>query len=199
MGGLRVPVVGRECELEAVERFTLGAAGGPASLVLEGPAGIGKTAIWNEAVAGGGMNGVAVRTCRCTESDSAWAFAGLGDLLDGLSSDATRDMPEIQQRALAGALLMSDVPAGPPGDQVVAVAVLGVLRALARSGPLLLAVDDVQWLDPSSRKVLSFALRRLDHEPVRLITSCRTGAASDVPSDLGLPGERLVGGPVSVG
>src|SRR5258708_7366245 len=154
MGGPRVPFVGRECELEAVERFTLGAAGGPASLVLEGPAGIGKTAIWNEAVTAARMNGVAVRTCRCTEPDSAWA-------LDGLSSDATRDMPEIQQRALAGALLMSDVPAGLPGDRVVAVAVLGVLRALALSGPLLLAVDDIQWLDPSSRKVLSFALRRL--------------------------------------
>src|SRR5258708_31720077 len=132
MGGPRVPFVGRECELEAVEGFRLGAAGGPASLVLEGPAGIGKTAIWNEAVTAARMNGVAVRTCRCTEPDSAWAFAGLGDLLDGLSSDATRDMPEIQQRALAGALLMSDVPAGPPGDRVVAVAELGGARAVAR-------------------------------------------------------------------
>jgi DNA-binding CsgD family transcriptional regulator len=201
MGGLRVSFVGRECELEAVERFTLGVTGGPASLVLEGPAGIGKTAIWNEAVTAARMNGVAVRTCRCTESDAAWAFAGLGDLLDGLSSDCTRDLPEIQQRALAGALLMSDVPAGPPGDRVVAVAVLGVLRALARSGPLLLAVDDVQWLDPSSRKVLSFALRRLRDEPVRLLASCRTGPLSDViaEADLGLPGERLFVGAASVG
>ena len=201
MGGLRVPFVGREFELEAVERFTLGADGGPASLVLEGLAGIGKTAIWNEAVTAARMNGVAVRTCRCTEADAAWAFAGLGDLLDGLSSDSTRDLPEIQQRALAGALLMSDVPAGPPGDRVVAVAVLGVLRALARSGPLLLAVDDVQWLDPSSRKVLSFALRRLRDEPVRLLASCRTGPLSEVAADadLGLPGERLFVGAPSVG
>ncbi len=170
-----VPIVGRERELEAVERFTLEVAGDPASLVLEGPAGIGKTAIWNEAVTAARVNGIAVRTCRCTESDAAWAFAGLGDLLGDLSSDSMRDLPEIQQRALAGALLMADVPAGPPGDRVVAVAVLGVLRALARSGPLLLAVDDVQWLDPSSRKVLSFALRRLHDEPVRLLASCRTG------------------------
>ena len=84
------------------------------------------------------------------------------------------------------------------------VAVLGVLRALARRGPLLLAVDDVQWLDTSSRSVLSFALRRLDREPVRLITSSRTGPPSartppEIATDLGLPGERLVVGPVSVG
>jgi DNA-binding CsgD family transcriptional regulator/tetratricopeptide (TPR) repeat protein len=201
MHSLRVPIVGREHELEAVERFTLEVADGPASLVLEGLAGIGKTAIWNEAVTAARVNGVVACTCRCTESDAAWAFAGLGDLLDGLSSDATKDLPEIQQRALAGALLTSDVPAGAPGDRVVAVAVLGVLRALARSAPLLLAVDDIQWLDPSSRKVLSFALRRLRDEPVRLLASCRTGPLPEVvaEADLGLPGERLIVGAASVG
>ncbi len=201
MHGLRVPVVGRGSELEAVRRFLLEVADGPASLVLEGQAGIGKTAIWSEAVAVARTSGVAVRTCRCTESDAGWAFSGLGDLLDGLGGDLTKDLPEIQQRALAGALLMSDLPAGSPGDRVVAVAVLGVLRALARSGPLLLAVDDIQWLDPSSRKVLSFALRRLREEPVRLLASCRTGSLSAVAaeSDMGLPGERLVVGAASVG
>jgi DNA-binding CsgD family transcriptional regulator len=201
MPGIRAPIVGRERELEAVERFTLGVAGDPASLVLEGPAGIGKTAIWNEAVTAARMKGIAVRTCRCTESDAAWAFAGLGDLFGDLSSDSMTDLPEIQQRALAGALLMSDVPAGAPGDRVVAVAVLGALRALARSGPLLLAVDDIQWLDPSSRKVLSFALRRLHDEPVRLLASCRTGPRSEdaAEADLGLPGERLFVGALSVG
>ncbi len=108
-------------------------------------------------------------------------------------------LPVVQQRALSAALLISGDGAREPGSRVVGVAVLGVLRALSRSGPLLLAIDDVQWLDISSRSVLSFALRRLDHEPVRLITSCRTGTTSDVTSDLGLPGERLVVGPVSVG
>ena len=72
------------------------------------------------------------------------------------------------ERALSAALLISGDGDREPGSRVVGVAVLGVLRALARSGPLLLAVDDVQWLDISSRSVLSFALRRLDHEPVRL-------------------------------
>lgn len=200
MLGIGVPIVGRDSELAAVERFTLAAADGPASLVLEGLAGIGKTAIWNEAIAAARRCGVVVRTCRCTESDAGWAFAGLGDLLDDLNSDCTKDLPEIQQRALAGALLTSEFLAGSPGDRAVAVAVLGVLRALAGSGPLLLAIDDVQWLDPSSRKVLSFALRRLTDEPVRLLASCRTGPphlAAD--ADLGLPGERLVVGAVSVG
>jgi hypothetical protein len=180
MRGLRVPIVGRDSELGAIERFIAGVVDGPASCVLEGQAGIGKTAIWTAAVAAAQLTGVAVRTCRCTESDAEWAFAGLGDLLDGLSSESTRDLPEIHRQALAGARLMSDAPAGPPGNRAVAVAVLGVLRALAGAGPPLLAVDDVQWLDPSSRRVLSFALRRLGDEPVRLLASCRAGLPPDI-------------------
>ena len=76
---------------------------------------------------------------------------------------------------------------------------LGVLRGLARRGPVLLAIDDVQWLDPSSRNVLSFALRRLADEPVRVITSVRTRRGGEVDAGIGLAGERLVVGPVSVG
>ena len=194
-------IVGREHELGAVRRFIAGVGGGPASLVLEGLAGIGKTAIWIQAVLDARVAGVAVRTCRCSESDAGWAFAGLGDLLEGLSDEVLAELPVVQQQALSSALLLSDVVDVSPGDRAVGVAVLGVLRALARSSPLVLAVDDIQWLDPSSRKVLSFALRRLSDEPVRLIASCRSGplAGAVESADLGLPVERLVVGPVSIG
>ena len=110
-------------------------------------------------------------------------------------------LPEVQRRALSAALLLSDIDDEDrrPGMRVVGVAVLGVLRALAEVQPLLLGVDDVQWLDASSRNALSFALRRLDAEPVRLVTSSRTGTLGDIGPDLGLPGERLELGPVTVG
>jgi len=194
-------IVGREHELGAVRRFVAEVDGGPASLVLEGLAGIGKTAIWKQAVLDARADGVVVRTCRCSESDAGWAFACLGDLLEGLGGEVLAALPVVQQRALSAALLLSDVVDVSPGDRAVGVAVLGVLRAIARSGPLVLAVDDIQWLDASSRKVLSFALRRLSDEPVRLIASCRSGPLSDGvgSADLGLPVERLVVGPVSIG
>ena len=64
MQGLQAPVVGREHELAAVRRFVKGVSDGPASLVLEGLAGIGKTAIWNQAVLDARADGVAVRSCR---------------------------------------------------------------------------------------------------------------------------------------
>ena len=194
-------IVGRDYELGLVRRFVNDVSHGPASLVLDGPAGIGKTAIWQQAVLDARAGGVAVRTSRCSESDAGWAFAGLGDLLDGLGGDALTELPVVQQSALSAALLLSDVVDGSPGDRVVGVAVLGVLRMLARSGPLVLAVDDIQWLDASSRKVLSFALRRLTDEPIRLIASCRSGPLADAAeaADLGLAGERIVVGPVSIG
>ena len=194
-------VVGREVEIAAVGRFLADAWTGPASLVLEGSAGIGKTAIWQQAVQDARTMGMDVRVAQCAESDSGWAFAGLGDLLDRLPSDSLAELPEVQRAALSAALLLTDVVVGTPGSRVVGVAVLGVLRRLAARGPVLLAVDDIQWMDPSSRKVLSFALRRLTAEPVRLISSYRSGPSAEpsVTSDLDLSGERIVVGPASVG
>ncbi len=201
MLGSRVPLVGREDELAVVSQFIADATSGSAGLVLEGAAGIGKTALWNAAISAARDGGTLVWTCRCSESDSAWAFAGLGDLLDGLSADVIEALPAVQQRALAAALLLADSPAAAPGDRVVGVAVLEVMRAVARTRPLVLAVDDIQWLDLSSAKVLSFALRRLRDEPVRLIASRRTGATagSNTEESLGLSSERVAVGPVSIG
>src|SRR5450755_390097 len=167
------PIIGRERELDVVVRFIDHVSEGPASLVLEGLAGIGKTAIWSEAVATVRGSDAVLLSCRCGEADVAWTFAGLGDLLEGVGTDVSAELPAIQQDALAAAMLQSDAQAAPAGDRVVGMAVLGVLRVLARSAPVLVAIDDVQWLDPSSRTVLSFALRRLRDEPVRLLASYR--------------------------
>ncbi|MDQ1358574.1 MAG: hypothetical protein QOG44_2947 [Acidimicrobiaceae bacterium] len=179
------------------------AAGGPpASLVLEGPPGIGKTTIWAEAVSRARGEGIGVRVCRCAAADAAWAFSGLGDLLDGIPEPVLAGLPNIQRQALSAALLLDSTTAVSPGDRVVAVAVLGVLRAFARSAPLILAIDDVQWLDSASGAVLTYALRRLDGEGIRVLASRRTGEMESdrvAESCLGLPGERLSIGPVSVG
>src|SRR3954454_24192923 len=130
-----VPViVGREPELARARQFVRDAAQGPAALVFEGVAGIGKTAIWAAAVRDARAEGAAVRACRCAESDAAWAFAGLGDLFEGLDPAILHDPPEGQQRALAASVLLSESAARAPGQRVVAVAVLGVLRGLARLG-----------------------------------------------------------------
>ena len=200
MQAVRAPMVGREAELTSAREFLRDIRGGPRSLVLEGDAGIGKTAIWSQIVAEATADGTTIWQCRCTESESGWAFAGLGDLLDGLPGDLLAGLPEPQRRALSAALLLTDPNDDIPGH-VVGAALLSVLRAVAGAEPLIVAVDDVQWLDQSSRAVLSFALRRLRDEPVRLLVSCRTGTTGQASpaADLGVPGERLTVGPVSVG
>jgi DNA-binding CsgD family transcriptional regulator len=74
-----------------------------------------------------------------------------------------------------------------------------VLVALAERDPLVLAIDDVQWLDRSSADALSFALRRLEREPVRVLLARRGDRVSTL--ELALPGavERLSVGPLSLG
>ena len=207
MPDLAASIVGRESELAAVQDFVSDVDRGAAALVLQGTAGIGKTSIWNQAVRDARAAGVTVRVCRCSQADAAWAFSGLGDLFDGLSDEVLAELPAVQRDSLSAALLLADTADFSPGTRVVGVAVLGALRALARTGPLILAIDDIQWLDFSSRKVLSFAVRRLTHEPIRLLASCRTeldGNHADddtigSEADLGLPGTRIVIGPVSIG
>ena len=63
----------------------------------------------------------------------------------------------------------------PPDRRAVAFAFLGALRALAREGPVVVAVDDVQWLDGPSAFMVEFALRRLREEPVAFLLTLRTG------------------------
>ncbi len=181
-------VFGRERELAAVGSF-LRAVGGPsASLVLEGPAGIGKSAIWAEAVTRARSEGVVVRTCRCAAADAAWAFSGLGDLLDGIPDGVLAALPNVQRQALSAALLLDSATVVAPNDRVVAVGVLGVLRAFARSGVLLLAIDDIQWLDCASSTVLTYALRRLDDDGVRILATRRTGDAEASVADESMSG-----------
>jgi len=91
------------------------------------------------------------------------------------------------------ALLLADPVGSPPEQRAVCVAFLAVLRHLSESGPVVLAVDDLQWLDDPSARVLEFALRRLGGEPAGLLASARDpGHGRPVPAaSTGLPAERL--------
>ena len=198
----RAAIVGRENELAVIDAFVAGGERPSASLMLDGVAGIGKTSLWAYGLSEAARQGVAVRSSRCTVADSAWAFAGLGDLFDGIPGDVLDELPDVQRRALAAALLLETPSAITPSDRVVGVAVLGVLRQISLAAPLMLAIDDVQWLDDASRSVLTFALHRMRDERIRVLATQRSEAA---PSDesaascLGMAGTRLAVGPVTVG
>lgn len=195
-------IVGRERELGLVETFVVDDDSMAKSLVLEGLAGIGKTTIWNEGLDVATRRGIAVRSTRCTAADAMWAFSGLGDLFDEIPEEVLAALPPVQRRALSAALLFDVSSVGSTGDRVLGVAALGVLRSMARVGPLILAFDDVQWLDDASRAVLTFALHRMPAERIRVLASRRLATDSESGSTelcLGLAGPRLHVGPVTVG
>jgi len=172
-------VVGREPELAVVESF-VNRLVVPSAMLLEGDAGIGKTTVWEAGVAAARVAGFRVWGCRAVAAETQLPFTAVADLLADELDDALPMLPVPQRRALRTALLI-DEPSGPPlDDRAIAAAVLGVLRLACSRVPLLIAIDDVQWLDEPSQTVLEFALRRLRSERVGLLLS-RRGTSQEPP------------------
>jgi class 3 adenylate cyclase/DNA-binding CsgD family transcriptional regulator len=194
VAGVKPVVVGREETLAELEDFVAALVRGPASLVIEGEPGIGKTTVWQAAVDAAVRRGYRVLVSRPAESEVELAYAGIADLLARVDDSVFDGLPAPQRQALEVALLRSEGTGRPPQPRAVFTALGGVLRAIARAGPVLVAVDDLQWLDGSSLRALEFVWRRLVDEPVGLLASARIDAAR--PSSLG-PALRLA--PLSAG
>ena len=95
-------------------------------------------------------------------ADAQLSFAALIDLLDEVPDEELAGLPEPQRRALEVALLRAEPDGAPPEPHAIALAFLDGLRAAGGEAPLLVAIDDVQWLDPPSVEALLFAARRLE-------------------------------------
>ena len=190
-------LLGRERELETFAAYADAVREGPVGFVVEGEPGIGKTTLWQAAVAAARERGYCVLTCRPAGSEVQLSFAALGDLLEDVLDETLTELPRPQRRALEVALLLEDPQGLPPDQRAIGLAVLGAFRFLAASRSVLVAVDDVQWLDGPSAAVLQFAIRRLRSEPLGVLATLRPGAPEDV-LDLGraLPVERLRLGPL---
>src|SRR5215510_3640357 len=129
-------VLGRDTELEEIRRFVDAAPEGPGGLVLEGTPGIGKTTLWQEAIRVAATNGSEILVTRAAESEATLSYSALSDLFEHVA-DAV-DLPAPQQRALDAALLRSEVAV--PDQRAVSLAALGVVRALASRGPVVIAI-----------------------------------------------------------
>ena len=168
-----MPIVGRTAELGEVDTWFAGSNHARAALlVIQGQAGIGKTSIWSEAASRASQAGWQVLSCRSGASDAALAYVGLTDLLSVIPDDVLRTLPEPQRRPLAIALLR-EAAAGELDFRAVSTGLAALLVRLAQAAPLLLAVDDVQWLDQASATSLAFALRRAVDHQVRMLVSAR--------------------------
>lgn len=170
-------LVGRQTETEVLLGCFERAERGPVAVVLEGQAGIGKTSLWKMALTQAGERGARIMTAQAAEFERELSFITLSDLLGSVADEEIATLPQIQRSSLNAALLRAEDDATDTDWRAVAAGVLGLLRAFSREGPLVVAIDDVQWLDRSSAKVLGTALRRLESEPVLVTMTRRTPAA----------------------
>jgi hypothetical protein len=150
-------IVGRETELTAVASFLDATAPRPAALVIEGEPGIGKTTIVRAALEQASAAGIRVLVARPAAGEVELPYIGLGDLLGFVDSAALMSLASRQRAAIEAALAREG------SSEVVDASALsrGVLELLRLEGTnvdLLLAIDDVQWLDRPS-------LAALTHDP----------------------------------
>jgi ATP/maltotriose-dependent transcriptional regulator MalT len=196
-------LIGRDAELDAIEAFLDGIKEGPRALVLHGEAGIGKTVLWETGVEEAGQRDVRVLAGRGSEAEALLSFAGLSDLLATVFDDVASSLLLPRRRALEIALLRIEPDQEAPDPHAIGLAVLDALNALAQQGPVLVALDDVQWLDQASAGVIQIALRRLREERVGLLATLRTGPELTIPFELGRSYtegqlEQLTIGPLSL-
>ena len=174
-------VIGRESELAILHRFLDSIPAGPSALLLSGDPGIGKTTVWQEGLTGALQRGYRTLSCRPVEAETRLSYAALGDLLEPVLDEALPAVPEPQRQALEVALLRSPSSGARADQRAVSLAVLGCLRSAASTSPVVVAIDDVQWMDLPSVRVLQFVVRRLKDEPVGSMMAARGARADDDP------------------
>jgi DNA-binding CsgD family transcriptional regulator len=186
-------IIARQGELAALDDFLERTDDWPGALYFEGAAGIGKTRLWREGLERARSRGLRVLATRPGSAEVRLAFAGIAGLLSDVLGDVLAELPPPQRRALAVALLQEDAQGVAPDDRAVAAAFLGALWIIAADGPVVVAVDDMQWLDGASGQTLAFALRRLGDERVGVLGTIRVSPEETEPAVLvgAVPHERL--------
>ena len=174
-------VIGRDSELATLHRFLDSIPTGPGALLLFGEPGIGKTTVWREGLASALQRGYRTLSCSPVEAETRLSYAALGDLVEPILDESLPTLPEPQRVALEVALLRSPRTGGRADQRAVSLAVLGCIRAVASTAPGVVAIDDAQWMDLPSARVLQFVIRRLRDEPIGVLTAVRGSDAQVDP------------------
>lgn len=194
-------IVGRETELESVGRFLDAVRERACALLIDGEAGIGKTTVWQAAVAAAEARTFRVLQARPAEAEANLSYAALADLVGAAFDETSAGLPDPQRHALNAALLRAD-PDASADPRTTATAFVALLTALAARRPTVVAIDDVQWLDQASARAVEFAARRLPAK-VGLLLARRSEGADAPPLGLDrtlreLPLETVVPRPLSL-
>jgi AAA ATPase-like protein len=183
------PLLGRDREQHLLRSLLDEVAEHGQALVLRGDPGIGKSRLLSDTVRAARERGMSVLTTAGVQSEAQLPFAGLHQLLRPVRGRAAQ-LPAVQRAALDAAFGLTDDVA--PEQYRIAMAALDLVSEVATDAPVLLVVEDAQWLDRPTLDVLAFVARRIESDPVILLAAAREGYPS-VLGDAGLPEHRLAG------
>jgi DNA-binding CsgD family transcriptional regulator len=185
IGGVLTPLVGRDAELARLHD-AVGSAARPLEVVVRGKPGIGKTALWHDALRWLDDGSRMLLVSRPTEAESHLPYAVLMDLLaDAVGDEQLARLPAPQRLAVEIALVRQVGDDGGASDLAVSAGVLRLLADLADRRPLVVALDDAQLVDMASARTLSFVLRRLGGRDVTVLSTVRSPHRSPVGHDHG--------------
>lgn len=168
-------VFGRSGELTTIASLLDDDLPEPSGVIIVGEAGIGKTTIWREGLRLASARGVRTLVAQPSESEASLPYGALADLVHDLLPSGGAEARRVLDSALSGE---------GPDRLAVCRAALTLIREASSSAPLVVALDDVQWLDPPSEAVFAFVVRRVEGLPVRVIATRRT--TDSLPSPLAL-------------
>ena len=137
----------RPDEARQVDDFLASASTTPCALVVEGEPGIGKTTLWLAAVEQARERGFLVMSARPAQNESVLAYSSLADLLGDVDDVVLESLPELQRIGLDHVLVRTQTSDTATDLRAVAAGFLSVTEKLADAGPVLIAIDDLQFLD----------------------------------------------------
>jgi len=189
-GGSDARLVEREGELAALES-TLGAVQGGRLLTIEGPPGVGKTALMAQTKTLGRAAGLEVLGARGSELERSFSYGVVRQLFEPfLASVPTDERDELFAGAADLAAPLFDpvrLASEPPADASLASlhGLYWLTANVATRGPLLLAIDDLHWSDVLSLRWLAYLLPRIEGDRVAIVVALRPDEPGVVSSLLG--------------
>lgn len=144
-------------------------------LLIEGEAGIGKTALFEAGVSDARSRGMRVMRSRPSEAEVRLSHAGLMELFDGVEPELVDSLPGPQRDALRVALRWDDPGTSGAEPQTAAAAVTTFLERASERKPVLIAIDDLHRLDRDSAHAVEFAVRRRERFLLGVLASARAG------------------------
>lgn len=183
------PLLGRKAEQQLLTSMMNDVSEHGAALVLHGEPGIGKSRLMFEAERMARERGMTVLSALGVQTEAQLAYAGLHQLLRPIRKRVS-DLRDVERAALEAAFGWTDE--GAPEQFRIAMAVLDLLCDVATDAPVLVVVEDGQWLDRPSSEVLAFVARRIESDPIVVLVAVRNGYPSAL-NDAGLPDHLVLG------